>query len=150
MKTLWWRPSPIAPGNIWICFISDLFSIICSKFYLHQEVLHYYRHWIMLLVVLLMMRVFSVFLWSSIDITLIRSHHPCNRHWSRISVLRTTATVLKTCLNMLRAFKWLLNEIWLETKWSEVMLIWWFASIKFIRSFLKFPFLICFFKRFPL
>ena len=101
-------------------------------------------------VILLMMGVFSVFSWSWIHITHILSHHLCNRHWSRISLLGTTATVLKTCLNMLRAFKWLLNEIWLETKWSEVMLIWWFASIKFIRPFLKFPFLICFFKRFPL
>ena len=109
MKTLWWRPSPIAPGNIWICFISDLFSIICNKFYLHQEVLHYYCHWIMLLVVLLMMKVFSVFSWSWIDITLIRSLHPCNRHWSRISVLRTTATVLK---NMFKHVK----SIWMAFK----------------------------------
>ena len=59
-------------------------------------------------------------------------------------------SVKKTCLNMLRAFEWLLNELLLETEWSEVMLVWWFASIKFIRPFLKFPFLICFFKRFPL
>ena len=80
----------------------------------------------------------------------LNSHHPCNRHWSRINVLRTTATVLKTCWSPPLAFKWLLNELLLETKWSEVMLIWWFVSIKFIRPFLKFSFLICFFKRFPL
>ena len=40
----------------------------------------------------------------------------------------------------LLAFKWLLNELLLETEWSEVMFIWWFVSIKFIRSFLKFSF----------
>ena len=40
---------------------------------------------------------FLVFSWSCwIFITLIRSHHPCHRHWSKITVLRTTATVLKT------------------------------------------------------
>ena len=40
----------------------------------------------------------------------------------------------------LLAFKWLLNELLLETEWSEIMFIWWFVSIKFIRSFLKFSF----------
>ena len=99
-------------------------------------------------VILLMMRVFSVFSWSWIHITLIRSHHLCNRHWSRINVLCKTATVLKTSWDW--AFKCLLNEVWLETKLSEVMLILRFVSIKFIWPFLKFPFLICFFKRFPL
>ena len=33
------------------------------------------------------------------------------------------------------AFKWLLNELLFGTEWSEVMLIWWFVSIKFIKSF---------------
>ena len=37
-------------------------------------------------------------------------------------------------------FKCLLNELLLETEWSVVMLIWWFFSIKFIKSFLKFSF----------
>ena len=54
--------------------------------------------------------------------------------------------------NMLKllAFKWLLNELLLETKLSEAMLIWWFVSIKFVGPFLKFSFLTWFFKRFPL
>ena len=46
---------------------------------------------------------------------------------------------VKNLLKLL-TFKWLLNELLLETEWSEVMLIWWFVSIKFIRSFLKFFF----------
>ena len=35
---------------------------------------------------------FLVFFWSWIHLTLIRSHHFCNRHWSRTAVLGTTAT----------------------------------------------------------
>ena len=54
--------------------------------------------------------------------------------------------------NMLKplAFKWLFNELLLETEWSEVMLIWWFFSIKFIRSFSKFSFLNLLFQAIPL
>ena len=33
-----------------------------------------------------------------------------------------------------------LKELLLEPEWSEFILIWWFVSIKFIRSFLKFSF----------
>ena len=44
--------------------------------------------------------------------------------------------------NMLKflALKLFLKELLLETEWSEIMLIWWFVSVKFIRSFLKFSF----------
>ena len=44
--------------------------------------------------------------------------------------------------NMLKlvAYKWLLNKLLLETEWSEVKLIWWFGSIKFIGSFSKYSF----------
>ena len=73
---------------------------------------------------------FSVFFRSWIHI---RSHHPCNRHWSRITVLRTTS-----------------NESLFEIEWSEVMLIWWSVQINIVRSFLKFSFLISLFKRFAL
>ena len=38
---------------------------------------------------------FSGFSWSWVHITLIRSHHVCNRHWSRITVLRTTTRLLR-------------------------------------------------------
>ena len=48
---------------------------------------------------------------------------------------------VKIMLKLL-AFKWLLNELLLEIEWSELILIWWFFSIKFIRYFLKFPCLI--------
>ena len=48
----------------------------------------------------------------------------------------------------LLVFKWLLNRVLLETECSEFMLFWRFASVKFIRSFLKFPFLIYLFKQF--
>ena len=39
----------------------------------------------------------------------------------------------------------LLNELLLETEWSESILIWLFVSIKFIRSFLKLYFFILLF-----
>ena len=54
--------------------------------------------------------------------------------------------------NMLKllAFKWLLKELLLETKLSEVMLIWWFVSVKSIRPFLKFSFFNMFFQMIPL
>ena len=81
-----------------------------------------------------------VFFWSWVHITLIHSHRPCNRHWSRITVLRTTTTVKN--MSKLLIFKWLLNELMLEIELSEVLLIGWFISIKFIRYFLKLPFLI--------
>ena len=52
--------------------------------------------------------------------------------------------------NMLKllVFKWLLNRVLLETECSVVMLFWRFAPVKFIRSFIKFPFLIFLFKQF--
>ena len=53
-------------------------------------------------------------------------------------------------MSKLLAFKWLLNELLPEIEWSKVMLMWWFVSSKFLRSFLKFSFLISLFKRFPL
>ena len=43
----------------------------------------------------------------------------------------------------LLTFKWILNELLLETEWSEVMLIWWFVSIKFVRSSFKILFFKC-------
>ena len=53
--------------------------------------------------------------------------------------------IAKTMMKPL-TLKWPLNEFLVWTKSSEVMLIWWFVSIKFIRPILKF----CFFKWFPL
>ena len=47
----------------------------------------------MLLFIFLMMRVLFTFLLK------LNSHHLWNRHWSRITVLRATATVLKTYWN---------------------------------------------------
>ena len=40
----------------------------------------------------------------------------------------------------LLAFKWLLNELLVETEWSSVILIWWSVYIRFIESFPKFSF----------
>ena len=80
----------------------------------------------------------------------LNSHHPCNRHWSRINVLRKTASYSVKNMSKSLTLKWVLNELLLETKLSEIMLLTWFVSIKFIRPFFKFSFLICFFKRFPL
>ena len=39
------------------------------------------------------------------------------------------------------AFKWLINELLLAREWSEVIIIWWIVSIKFIRLFKKFSLL---------
>ena len=55
------------------------------------------------------------------------------QYWSRIPVFTRYESV-KDILNFL-ALKWLLNELLLETEWSEVMFIWCFVWIKFIRSF---------------
>ena len=74
----------------------------------------------------------SVFSWSWIQFTLIRSHHTCYRHWSRITVLSTAGTVLKHVETL--SFKCYC------LKQNDQRLIWWFVSIKLIRSFLKFSF----------
>ena len=47
------------------------------------------------------------------------------------------------------AFKWLLNELLLETEWLEVMLIWKFVSIKFNKSFFKILFFNIFIQTIP-
>ena len=75
---------------------------------------------------------FSVFSWSWIYITLTCSHHPCNRQWSITTVLRTTDSVKK--ILKLLALKWLLNKLLFKTELLGVMLIWWFASIKFLNE----------------
>ena len=111
MKTFWWRPSTIfsiAPsvgaGKIWVYFRSHLFSIIANKFYLHLEFLHYITiKWH----ICWCWGFLSVFSWIWIQITLIRLHHPCYRPWSRITVLCTTASMLKhvETLSIQRDFK---------------------------------------------
>ena len=71
---------------------------------------------------------------SALQQTLKQNHgasHNCN----------SVKTMLK-----LSAFKKLLNELLLETEWSEAMLMWWFVSIKFIRSFLIYFFFNIFIK----
>ena len=60
---------------------------------------------------------------SALQQTLKQNHgawHNCN----------SVKTMLK-----LSTFKKLLNELLLETEWSEAMLMWWFVSIKFIALF---------------
>ena len=142
MKALLWRPSPIAPCNnlypIYFLLLGTSFVYIKSFFITIaiEWCFWCYCWW---------WGFFSVFSWSWIHITLIRSHHPFKRRWSWINVLHTTATLLK-----LLVFKWLLKELLLEKKISEVKLIWRFVSIKLIRPILKFSFLICFFKWFRL
>ena len=85
----------------------------------------------------------------------LNSNHPYTFTSPLQQTLKENQRASQNCYsvkNMLKLleFKWLLNELLLETKSLEVMLTWWFASITFIRTFLKFSFLICFFKRFPL
>ena len=102
MKTFKGSPSPffsVAPSlravNIWIYFSFHLFSIITNTFYLH---------WVRISSLLLPLNdgfgdivddEGSFQLSNEAGFTLIRSYHPCNRHWKRITVLRTTAIVLK-------------------------------------------------------
>ena len=52
----------------------------------------------------------------------------------------------KSMLRLL-AFKWLYNQLLVEAECSEVVLIWWFAPVKWIRFFFKFTFLISLFKQ---
>ena len=136
MKKLWWRTFPIAPGIFWIYFI----------FYCWQQVL-------------LTLRISSVL--SSLNdaffsfLLKLNSLHPYMFTKPLRHTLKQNQSASHNCYSVkkmlkLLAFKWLLSELLLEKKLSEVMLIWWFGSIKFIRPFLKFSFLICFFKRFPL
>ena len=57
---------------------------------------------------------------------------------------RTAATLLASWNSSIQVvFKGVIGE------WWEVMLLWWFVWIKFIKSFLKFSFLIFLFKRIP-
>ena len=93
-----------------------------------------------------LLRVFFSFLLKLNSITVMHSHHPSQRYWSR------TTDICYSVKDMLKllAFKWLLNELLVETEWSVVVLIWWFVSNKIIRSFLKLSFLTYLFKRFPL
>ena len=87
---------------------------------------------------------FSVFSWSWIDITRIRSTYTEEKSGASYNCYSVKIMLQDV------VFKRLLNELLLKTEWSEVMLIWCFISIKFIRSFLKFYFLIFLFKQFPL
>ena len=103
------------------------------------DFLHYYHHQMRLLLILLMMRDLFSFLQklnsdytctftSPLQQTLKQDHRASHSYYSVKDILK------------LLAFKWLLNEFLLDIKWSEVMLIWWFVSISFIRLFLRFSF----------
>ena len=118
MRTLWLRPSPIAPGNIWRYFISHLFSWYYFGGIVDDEG-------------------FFSFLLK------LNSHHPNTFTSPLQQTLKQNQRASSNCYsvkNMLKplAFKWLLNELLVETKLSEVMLITWFVSIKFIKPFLMF------------
>ena len=93
-----------------------------------------------LFLILLTMRVLFNFLLK------LNSHHSYTFTSPLQQTLKQDHHALHNCysvINMLNflAFKWILNELLFETEWLEVMLIWWFVSIKFSRSFLKFAFL---------
>ena len=95
----------------------------------------------MLLLKLLMMK----FLFSFI--LKLNSHHPYTFTSPLQQTLKQNHCSSHNCYSVknrlkLLAFKRVLNELLLETEWSEVMLIWWFVSIKLIRFFMKFSFLI--------
>ena len=103
----------------------------------------------MILLILLMVRVLSSFLLK------LNSYHPHKFTSPLQQTLKQNNRASHNCYsvkNMLKllAFKWLLNELLLETEWSEAILIWRFVSIKFIRTFLKFSFLVFLFKWFPM
>ena len=126
------------------CWGRQYLNIFYIPFVFYHSIIFYY-----ILVILVMVRVLFSFLLNL-------NYY---RHYTFISPLQETLKQnhpashncysVKNMLKLL-AFKWLLNVLLLETEWSDVMLIWWFVSLKFIRSFLKKIFLICFFKRLPL
>ena len=99
------------------------------------------------LLILLMIRVLFTFLLK------LNSHHPYTFTPHLQQTLKQNHRALHNFYrvkNMLKllAFKWPLNKLLLEKEWSEFMLIWWFVSIRFIKSFLKFSWLISLFKQF--
>ena len=84
----------------------------------------------------------------------LNSHHPYTFTWSLQQTLKQNHRALHNCYsvkNMLKllAIKWLSNELFLETEWSEVRLILLLVLIKFIGSF-KILSLISLYKWFPL
>ena len=102
----------------------------------------------MLLVMLLMMRLLFGFFLK------LNSHHHYRFTSSLQQTLKQNHYASHNCYRVknilkLLAFRWLLNESLLETKWSEVMLTWWSVSIKFIVYFLKPFFLTGLFKLLP-
>ena len=120
-------------GNIWIYFTSHLFSIIANKFHFDFEFLYYYHYLMMLLLILLMKRaLFSILL-------KLNSHHPYTSTSPLQQILKQNNHAFHNYYSVknkkLLAFNWFLNELLLETKWLEVMLIWRFVSIKLIKSF---------------
>ena len=102
----------------------------------------------MLLLILLMMRALFSFL---LDLNL---YHAYMFRSPLKQTLKQNHLALHNCYNVknmlkLFAFKWLLNELLLETEWLEVMLIWKFVSIKFIKSFFKILFFNIFIQTIP-
>ena len=73
-----------------ICFLLLLTSYIYIKSFFITITIKWYIRWNCWRWGFL-----SVFSWSWIQIILICSRHPCNRHWSRITVLPMTTTVSK-------------------------------------------------------
>ena len=74
----------------------------------------------------------SIFSWSWIHITLVTGIGAESACFARL--LQYEEHVETFSIQMT------LKELLLEPEWSEFILIWWFVSIKFIRSFLKFSF----------
>ena len=120
-----------APFIIFYCW-QNLFALIVSTLL---------YHYVMLLLILLIMKILLKFLLK------LNSHRPCT---STSSLQRTmkqnhrtshNCNVAKNILKLM-AFKIFLNHLFLEIECLEVKLICWSLSFQFIRSFLKFLFVI--------
>ena len=93
----------------------------------------------MLLLIFLMMRVVVSFLLK------LNSHHPDTFASPLQQTLNQNYRASHNCYSVknmvkLLLFKWLLNELLVETEWSEIMLFWWLVWIILISSFLKISF----------
>ena len=129
-----------------IIYIPFIFLIIAIKLYLYKEFFITIMMFLLLLLMILLLILLMMNFFFSFILKL-NSGHPCNRHWSRITALCTNTTVLKhvETLSTQMALKPVIA--WNRVPRGHVNLV--IASVKYIRSFFKFSFLISLFKRFP-
>ena len=136
-------------SNVWIWFISHLFSIIDDKLCLYQEILHYYHHEMILLLILLMIKVLLSFLLK------LNFHHPCKFTSPLQKAVKQNHHTLHNCYsvkNMLKLLVYIQMALkpvapWNKMLRSHVNLV--ICLVKFMISIFTLSFLISLFRRFP-